>query len=394
MFTEEHESLRKSIRRWVSQELEPHVDEWEATGHFPDSVFRRAGELGLLGLHYPEEYGGAGGDYLAAVILAEELSRCGCGAIPMALAVQTDMATPAIARFGTEWQKHAYLAPAISGEKIAAIAITEPGAGSDVAAIRTRARRDNDSYVITGSKTYITNGTRADFCTLVATTDPSARHRGIGLFLVDTDLPGFSVARKLSKVGMRSSDTAELFLDEVRVPARNLIGEVEGQGFAQLMSQLQMERLINAVLSVSQASVALEETIEYVKNRHAFGAPLATQQVVAHKLADAATELAAAKAFVYSAAIKVGQGVPEDLEISMVKKYAAQVQCRIADVCVQLHGGAGYMDEYRVSRQWRDSRLQRIGAGADEVMNDIIAKRLGLGVAAASKPVDALTTRA
>lgn len=378
MFTEEHEALRAVIRRWVREELEPRVDEWESEAFFPDAVFRRAGELGFLGLHYPEEWGGAGGDYLAAVVLAEELSRCGCGALPMALAVQTDMATPAIARFGTEWQKANYLAPAISGEKIAAIAITEPGAGSDVAGIRSKAVRDGDHYVISGSKTYITNGTRADFCTYVASTDLSAGHRGIGLFLVDTNLPGFSVARKLDKVGMRSSDTAELFLENVRVPARNLIGEVEGQGFAQLMAQLQTERLINAVLSVSQAAVNLDETIEFVKTRTAFGRPLADKQVVAHKIADAVTELAAAKALVYSVAESVNDGDPGDLDVSMAKKYAAQVQCRIADVCVQLHGGAGYMDEYRVSRQWRDSRLQRIGAGADEVMNDIIAKRLGL----------------
>ncbi|MDJ0490922.1 acyl-CoA dehydrogenase family protein [Rhodococcus qingshengii] len=382
MFTDEHHALRKVIRRWVEQELEPHVDAWEEEGNFPDSVFRRAGELGLLGLHYDEKWGGSGGDYLTAVVLAEELSRCGCGAIPMALAVQSEMATPAIARFGTDWQKENYLAPAIAGTKIAAIAITEPGAGSDVAGIRSRAVRDGDDYLISGSKTYITNGTRADFMTFVATTDTSAKHRGIGLFLIDTDLPGFSVARKLKKVGMRSSDTAEIFLDNVRVPARNLIGEQEGKGFSQLMAQLQLERLVNAVLSVSQAQVSLDETIEFVRNRKAFGSPLGAHQVVAHKLADAATELAAARALVYSVAQQVEDGVPDDLTVSMAKKYAAQVQCRVADTCVQLHGGAGYMDEYRVSRQWRDSRLQRIGAGADEVMNEIIAKRLGIGASA------------
>lgn len=378
MFTDEHDALRQVIRRWVSVELEPNVDDWEQSGHFPDDVFHRAGDLGLLGLHYPEQWGGSGGDYLATVVLAEELSRCGCGALPMAIAVQTDMATPAIASFGTDWQKENYLSPAISGNKIAAIAITEPDAGSDVASIRTRARRDGDDYVISGSKTYITNGTRADFCTLVATTNPDAGHRGIGLFLVDTDSSGFYAARKLDKVGMRSSDTAELVLDSVRVPARNLIGEVEGQGFKQLMAQLQMERLINAVLSVSQAAVTLEETLKYVQQRQAFGGALASQQVVRHKLADAATELAAAKALVYSNVESVDNGRPDDLQVSMAKKYAAQVQCRVADVCVQLHGGAGYMDEYRVSRQWRDSRLQRIGAGADEIMNEIISKRLGL----------------
>jgi alkylation response protein AidB-like acyl-CoA dehydrogenase len=380
MGTREHVALRSAIRRFVDREIVPHVAAWEEDGYFPNSIFKRLGELGYLGIRYPLEVGGGGGDYLTAVILAEELSRCGAGAIPMAVAVQTEMATPAIHMFGTTEQKENYLRPALSGSKIAAIAITEPDAGSDVASISTTARREGDSYLLSGRKTFITNGARADFCTLVATTDKKAKHAGIGLFLVDTNLPGFSTGRPFIKVGMRSSDTVELSLDNVRIPAANLIGGIEGQGFGQLMAQLQFERIINAVLSVSQARHGLAITIEYIKQRHAFGRPIGSFQAAAHKIADVATELAAAYSLTYSAISQVVLGnEADDTTVSMAKKYAAQVQGRVADLCVQLHGGMGYMEETLVNRQWRDSRLQRIGAGADEVMNEIISKRLGLG---------------
>ena len=379
IFTAEHEALRSSIRRWVDSEIEPHVDEWEHDGIFPDDLFKRAGDLGFLGLHYPERWGGSGGDYLTSIVLAEELSRCGAAAILMALAVQTDMATPAINAFGTDWQKEHYLAPAIAGTKIAAIAITEPDAGSDVASIRTTAVLNGDEYVVNGAKMFITNGSRADFCSLVVKTDPKAGSAGISLLLVDLKRPGISVSKPLDKVGMRSSDTVGLTFDDVRVPARNLIGLTPGHGFAQLMNQLQYERLINAVLSVAQARVTLDATVDYVRQREAFGRPLGDLQVVAHKLADVATELEAAHALVYTVVQEVGSGEFSDRRVSMAKKYGAQVQGRVADTCVQLHGGLGFMNESRIARQWRDCRLQRIGAGADEVMNEIIAKRMGLG---------------
>ena len=385
IFTEEHETLRRSVRHFVDQELRPHVDEWEEAGSFPDDVFRRAGELGFLGLHYPARWGGADGDLAAEIVFVEELARAGCGAIAMALSVQTDMATPSIERFGTDDQKERYLRPAIAGTKIAAIAITEPDAGSDVAAISTRARRDGDCWRVTGRKQFITNGVRADFLTLVAKTDPMAGHQGISLFLVDTALPGVSVSRKLRKLGMWSSDTAELALDDVVVPGANLIGLEPGRGFAQLMVQLQYERLAAASACVGSADWALARTIEYAGERRAFGRPIGRHQVIAHHLADAATELEAARSLLYSTAWRVLQGEYPVAEISMTKKYCAQMQNRLVDTCLQIFGGAGYMHEEPISRAFRDARLQRIGAGTDEILNEIIAKHL-LGDEVADQP--------
>lgn len=378
IFTAEHDELREAVRRWVDKELRPHVEEWEDAGWFPDEVFRRAGELGFLGLHYPEEWGGSGGDLAAEIVFVEELARCGCGAIPMALSVQTDMATPAIAQFGTDDQKDRYLRAAIAGEKIAAIAITEPEAGSDVAGITTRATRDGDAWRITGRKLYITNGRRADFLTLVAQTERGSGHRGISLFLVDTARPGVSVSRKLRKLGMLASDTAELTLDDVLVPNESLIGLEPGQGFAQLMWQLQYERMAGASAAIGQAAWVLDETIAFARDRHAFGRPIGDHQAVAHLLADAATELEAARSLLYSTAWRIMQGEYPVAEISMTKKYAAQVGNRVIDSCLQVHGGAGYMAEYPVSRAFRDARLWRIGAGTDEIMNNVIAQRLGI----------------
>jgi citronellyl-CoA dehydrogenase len=378
IFTPEHDELRTAVRRFVETELAPHVDEWEDAGYFPDEVFRRAGELGFLGLHYPERWGGSGGDLAAEVVFVEELAKAGCGAIAMAVSVQTDMATPALAEFGTDEQRERYLRPTITGEKIAAIAITEPDAGSDVAGIKTRGVRDGDTWRIDGAKLYITNGVRADFMTTVVKTDPDAGHAGISLFLVDTDLPGVSVSRKLEKLGMRSSDTAEIALDDVLVSHENLIGLEPGQGFAQLMWQLQYERMSGAAACIGYADAVLEETIEFARERKAFGRPLSGHQVIAHKLADAATELEAARALVYDTVWQLQQSEYPVAMISMAKKYAAQVFNRLADTCLQVHGGAGYMSEYKVSRAFRDARLQRIGAGTDEIMNEVIAKRLGI----------------
>ena len=268
------------------------------------------------------------------------------------------------------------MAPAIAGTKIAAIAITEPGAGSDVAAITTRARRDGDCWRVTGRKQFITNGVRADFLTLVATTDPVAGHQGISLLLVDTALPGVSVSRKLRKLGMWSSDTAELAFDDVAVPGANLIGLEPGRGFAQLMWQLQYERLAAASACVGNADWALARTVEYAGERRAFGRPIGRHQVVAHRLADAATELEAARSLLYTTAWRVLQGEYPVAEISMTKKYCAQVQNRLVDACLQVFGGTGYMQEEPISRAFRDARLLRIGAGTDEIMNEVIAKHL------------------
>jgi alkylation response protein AidB-like acyl-CoA dehydrogenase len=374
----EHDALRETVRRFVAAEVRPHVDAWEAQGRFPDELFRRCGELGFLGLHFPERWGGAGGDLAAGLVFVEELARCGAGAVPMALSVQTHMATPALAEFGTDDQRERWLRPAIAGTLIAAIAITEPDAGSDVAGIATRAVRDGDVWRLSGTKTFITNGARAGFLTLVAQTEPGSRHRGISIFLVDTSLPGVSTSRTLDKLGMWSSDTAEIHLDDVPVPAAELLGSEPGQGFAQLMWQLQYERLAGAAASLGHAEQTLAETVEYARRRHTFGVPLAEHQVVAHRLADAATELTAARALYEQTIWRVLHGEYPVAEISMTKKYCAQVQNRVVDACLQVFGGAGYLAETPVSRAFRDARLQRIGGGADEIMNEVIAKRLGI----------------
>ena len=333
IFTPEHEELRASVRRFVNAEIRPFVDEWEAAEHFPDAVFRRCGDLGFLGLHYPAAWGGSDGDLASSLLFIEELSRCGAGSIPMAIAVQTHMCTPAIGEFGTDALKARYLAPAITGEKIGAIALTEPDTGSDVAGITTRAVRDGETWILTGRKMFITNGTRADFMTMAVQTEPGSRHRGVSLFVVDTDLAGVGVSRKLDKLGMRASDTAEIVLDEVRVPHTNLLGGEPGQGFTQMAWQLQYERLAGAAQSIGQGLDVLEQTIAYARERHAFGRPLAANQVIAHMLADAATELEAARALTYDTVWRVQHGDYPVAEISMAKKYAAQVQNRLVDAC-------------------------------------------------------------
>jgi alkylation response protein AidB-like acyl-CoA dehydrogenase len=378
IFTPEHDELRAAVRRFVDTEVRPHVDEWEAAGRFPDQLFRRCGELGFLGLHYPAQWGGSDGDLAAGIVFVEELARAGAAAIAMAISVQSDMATPALARFGSDEQRDRWLRPAIAGEKIGAIAITEPDAGSDVAAMRTRAVRDGDAWRISGTKMFITNGTRADFLTLVAQTGPEGEHGGVSLFIVDTKLPGISVSRHLEKLGMWCSDTAEIALDDVAVPHDELIGGEPGRGFAQLMWQLQYERLAGAAASVGHATQVLEDTIAYARERKTFGRALADHQVIAHKLADAATELEAARSLLYSTAWRVMHDEYPVAEISMTKKFCAQVQNRLVDTCLQVFGGAGYLAETPVSRAFRDARLQRIGGGADEIMNEVIAKRLGI----------------
>jgi alkylation response protein AidB-like acyl-CoA dehydrogenase len=378
IFSAEHEELRGAVRRFVEREVRPEVDAWERAGSFPDALFRRCGELGFLGLHYPARFGGSEGDLAAGLVFVEELARCGAAAIAMAISVQSHMATPALAEFGTDDQRNRWLVPAIAGEKIGAIAITEPDAGSDVAAISTRAVREGDAWRVNGRKIFITNGARAHFLTLVAKTDAAAGHRGVSLFIVDTKLPGVSVSRRLEKLGMHASDTAEIALDDVLVPHADLVGLEPGQGFAQLMWQLQYERLAGAAASVGHAAQVLDETIAYARERKTFGRPIAEHQVIAHKLADAATELEAARSLLYSTAWRVMHDEYPVTEISMTKKYCAQVQNRLVDMCVQVFGGAGYLEETPVARAFRDARLQRIGGGTDEIMNEVIAKRLGL----------------
>jgi len=372
IFTDEHDRLRESVAAFVAMELAPHAEEWEEKT-FPDSVFRRMGELGLLGLSMPEEYGGQGGDYYASIVLGEEMAACDSGGVAMGVAVHTDMATPPILAFGTEEQKQRYLAPAIRGEKIACLAITEPDAGSDVAGIKSRALRDGDEYVINGAKTYITNGNRADFTVLLAKTDPSAGYDGFSLFLIDMGSPGVIRERNLEKLGMHSSDTALLAFQDVRVPVENLLGE-EGKGFYHIMWELQGERLIGAAGGVASAQRCFDRTLQYAKERTAFGRPIGNFQVIRHKFGEMATKIEAARQMVYSTAWRFSNGDYPVREISMTKLYASRMLCEIADECIQIHGGAGYMKEYGVERIWRDARLQRIAAGTDEILLDVIGR--------------------
>lgn len=378
LFTPEHEELRAFARKFVETELAPHAGDWEREGHFPDRVFSRMGELGLLGLRYPVDHGGQGGDWGHAIVLAEEMARCGSGGVGMAIAVQSEMATPPILRFGTDEQRNRYLEPAIRGERIACLGITEPGAGSDVAAIETTAERDGDGgWVINGRKIFITNGVRADFCLLVARTDKPAGYDGFSLFLVDTDTPGWDVSKKLDKLGMRSSDTAELVLDDVHVPEEALLGTA-GQGFHQIMWELQGERLIGVAGSVAGARLALERTIEYTRERHVFGRPVSSFQVTRHKIAEMATEIEAARQLVYDTALAWERGEYPVKQISMAKLYGGLVVNRVMNECLQLHGGAGYSSDLWVERAWRDCRLLRIGGGTDEVMREVISKAMGV----------------
>src|ERR671916_74054 len=376
IFTEEHEALRQSIRSFVTKELAPHADEWEETT-FPDWVFRRMGELGFLGLSYPEEYGGQGGDYYCNLVLAEEITKSNSGGLAMGVAVHTDMATPPIHLFGTEEQKQAYLVPSIKGEKISCLGITEPDAGSDVSGIKTRAVRDGDEYVINGSKTYITNGHRADFIVLVTKTDPDAGYDGFTLFIVDTDTPGFIREKKLEKLGMHASDTALLAFDDMRVPADAILGQ-EGKGFYHIMWELQGERLIGAAGCVAGAQRCFDRTLEFAKDRTAFGRPIGRFQAIRHKFAEMAVKIEAARQMVYTTAWRFENGEYPVREISIAKLYAARMAVEVADECIQIHGGAGYMKEYNVERVWRDLRLNRIGAGTDEIMLEVIGKSYGL----------------
>jgi alkylation response protein AidB-like acyl-CoA dehydrogenase len=377
LFTESHEELRAFVRKFVETELAPHAAEWEREGYFADWVFKRMGDLGLLGLRYPPEYGGQGGDWGHAIVLAEEMARAGSAGVGMAIAVQSEMATPPILKFGTEDQKQRYLMPAMRGEKIVCLGITEPNAGSDVAAIQTTAVRDGDDWVINGSKIFITNGVRADFCLLVTRTDRPAGYEGFSLFLVDTDLPGFGVSRKLDKLGMRSSDTAELVLNDVRVPADGLLG-AEGKGFPQIMWELQGERLIGVAGSVAGAQLAMERTLEYAKERRAFGRPIGSFQVNRHKFAEMATELEAARQLTYDTALAWERGEYPVKQISMAKLFGGIVVNEVMNTCLQVFGGAGYSTDLWIERAWRDSRLLRIGGGTDEVMREIISRAMGV----------------
>jgi alkylation response protein AidB-like acyl-CoA dehydrogenase len=379
IFTDEHEQLRESIRRFVIKELQPHAEEWEETT-FPNWVFTRMGELGFLGLDKPEAYGGQGGDYYSSLVLAEEIVHAHSGGLAMGVAVHTDMAMPPILAFGTEEQKQEWVAPAIAGQKILCLGITEPDAGSDVSGIKTVAKRDGDGYVITGSKTYITNGHRADVIVLVTKTDTDSTpptHDGFTLFLVPMDAEGVVREQRLQKLGMHASDTALLAFQDVYVPQSAVLGQI-GKGFYHIMWELQGERLIGAAGCVAGAQNVFDRTLQYAKERTAFGREIGHFQVIRHKFAEMATKIETARQLVYTTAWRFQNGEYPVREISMAKLYAARIAVEVADECIQIHGGAGYMKEYGIERVWRDMRLNRIGAGTDEIMLDVIGRSYGL----------------
>ncbi|MDA0246066.1 MAG: acyl-CoA dehydrogenase family protein [Chloroflexi bacterium] len=378
-FTDEHNALRQVVRKFVETEINPHVEAWEEARIFPaHELFKKMASLGLLGLTYPEKYGGGGVDYWYQVAFLEEVGRAHCAGVPMAIAVQTDMATPALAEFGTDEQKEQFLRPAIAGEAVFSIAVSEPEAGSDVAGIRTHAETDGDDYVINGSKMWITNGTQADYLTLLARTDGRDRgFKGMSLIIVPTNSEGFSVSKKLEKLGNHSSDTAILSFDNVRVPKANLIGP-EGMGFLLQMKQFQVERLAGSIMSVSGMERGIQMTIEYTRQRKTFGRPLIDNQWIHFKLAELLTEIEALRHLNYHCVRKLVAGQDMTREASMAKLKAGRLAREVADTCLQFHGGMGYVEEYPIARYFRDARLLSIGGGADEIMMGIIAKYEGI----------------
>ena len=373
-FTEEHEIFREQVRNFVNKEISPYIDQWEHDGLFPKSLYKRMGELGFLGIRYPEQYGGSNGDIWMTIAFCEELCRCRALGLPMSVLVHTDMSSTHIARYGSEEQRQRYLVPMIKGEQVCAIGVSEPAAGSDVAGIQTTAVKDGDTYVLNGSKIFITNAVHADVFCVAAKTRKDVGHRGISMFIVERDTPGFRLAKKLQKLGNHSSDTGELVFEDLRIPRQNLIGE-EGQGFYYIMGNFQDERLIAASMAVGAAQQALEDTVRYTRERRTFGKRLFDHQVVAHRLADMATELEAARQLTYYAAAVLQRGGDCGTEVSMAKLFASEVANRIAYQCVQLYGGYGYIQEFPVERFFRDIRLSPIGGGTSEIMREIIARR-------------------
>ncbi len=376
-WTEDHLAIRATIDKVIDQEINPYVDAWEAASAFPaHELFAKLGRLGLLGLTKPEAYGGAGLDYSYAVMMAEAMGRVRCGGVPMAIGVQTDMATPALARFGSDKLRAEFLAPAIAGEYVACIGVSEPGAGSDVAAIKTNAKKDGGDYVINGGKLWITNGAQADFMCLLANTGDGPSHRNKSLIIVPMKTKGVTVARTLHKIGMNSSDTAQIHFDDVRVPQTNRIGE-EGQGFTYQMLQFQEERLFGAASSIIGLESAINATVEYTRERKIFGKSILDNQVVHFTLAELKAEVEALRALTYRAtAMYVAGGDVTELA-SMAKLKAGRLTREVADKCLQYWGGMGFTWDNPVSRLYRDGRLLSIGGGADEVMLGIIAKKMG-----------------
>ncbi len=377
--TPEHEQFRKVVRDLVEDEINPHVDEWEAAGTFPaHELFPKLAAIGALGLEYDPEFGGQGADHSFTVVLAEELGRADCAGVPMAIAVQVAMATPALAQFGSAELKKAYLEPALHGEMVCSIAVSEPDAGSDVAGIRTKAVRDGDDWVINGRKMWITNGTQADWLCLLARTSDEGGYAGMSMIVVPTSTPGFSVGRKIAKMGNRSSDTAELVLEDVRVPVSNTIGEI-GRGFQQQMMQFQDERMIGAYMAVSGARRAIDRTIDYLRVREAFGKPLLANQHLQYRLAELVADTDVLIEYCHAAADRIIAGEDVTRMATIAKLKVGRLVREVGDVAVQYHGGMGYAEDMWVERYFRDARLVSIGGGADEVMLRVLSLLEGMG---------------
>ncbi len=377
-FGDEHEELRATIRRWVENEIVPFQDDWEEAREFPRELFGRAAELGFLGLKYPEELGGQGGDYLHDAVWAEEIAAAGIsGGVGAGLGAHTGIATPPVWKFGTPDQHERFLRPAIAGEKIAALGITEPGAGSDVAGIRTRAEKVDGGWLVNGSKTFITNGVRADFLVCAVKTTPAGGHHGISFLILEHEMEGYEVTSKLEKMGWHASDTGELSFTDVAVPAENLLGDENG-GFYLIMANFQWERLLMALGAVGGMQWCLETTLAYAKEREAFGRPIGNFQVIRHKLAEMAIKIETGRAMTYNALRLFHAGQDALGEVTLSKLFTQRAAVEVADEAVQIHGGYGYMREYHVERALRDARLGPIGGGTDEIMKEIVGRGLGL----------------
>jgi acyl-CoA dehydrogenase len=377
-FGSEHEELRATVRRWVENEIVPEQNEWEKRRQFPRELFDRAGELGFLGLKYPERLGGQGGDGVHDAVWAEEVAAAGmCGGVGAGLGAHTGIATPPVWNFGTEEQHERFLRPAIAGERVAALGITEPGAGSDVASIRTAAKKVAGGWVVNGSKTFITNGVRADFLVCAVRTTSAGGHGGISFLILERGMKGYEVSRKLEKMGWHSSDTAELSFTDVAVPDENLLG-AENEGFKLIMSNFQSERLLMALGAVGGMDWCLRRAIAYALERRAFGRPIGNFQAIRHKVAEMATKLEAGRAMTYSALRLMADGRDALREVTAAKLFTQRAAVEVADDAVQIHGGYGYMREYEVERALRDARLGPIGGGTDEVMKEILGRGFGL----------------
>lgn len=374
----EHHELQRSVKRWIDEQINPHVDDWEAAGIFPaHQVFKQMGDMGWLGLCKPIDNGGLGLDYSYGAVLAEALGHMQCGGVPMAIGVQTDMATPALAEHGSAELRAEFLTPAIRGELVACLGVSEVGGGSDVASIKTTAKKDGDDYVINGGKMWTTNGTQADFCCLLANTSEGAPHRNKSLIIVPMNTPGVTASKPLKKMGMHSSDTAQLHFDQVRVPRRYLIGE-EGMGFIYQMEQFQIERLWGAMNNVGMAQRAIDTTIAYTRERQVFGRAVLDNQAVHFKLAEFQAELECLRAVCWQAVELIVDGGDATYLATVAKLKAGRLMRTIADGCLQYWGGMGYVDESPISRIYRDGRLTSIGGGADEVMLQILCKSMGI----------------